>query len=639
MVGKEPALGKFKLWLYIVRTKEGEDMAKTEFLTGNEAIAQAVWEAGVRVATSYPGSPTAQLLEALARQEGLHCEWSTSEKVALEVAAGASLAGARSVVVMKHVGINICADPLMTFAYTKINGGFVLVVGDDPGMHSSQNEQDSRCWGPFGFMPILEPSDAATAHAMTKQAFELSEWYQTPVMLRLFDKTAHMGGQVTVGPRQEPAVKGFTPDPNEYYMVPPFSIYRRQRLEERMGGLAEYSENSSLHEEFPGTGDIAVLAAGHLALYTRELAPEVPLFRIGMVYPLPVERIRVFASRFRKVVVIEELLPFIEKDLRAAGINNLEGKAHFKTYGEITPEIIHQALLAAGLDLDPLPVAAQLPAPVPRTPMMCAGCPHRPVIRILKDLKITAHGDIGCYLMGSYQPFEVFVSSISMGASLGLAMGMEKVQAADGAHPPNVAVIGDSTFVHSALPALVNASYNGHVAKVLILDNRATSMTGGQENPSTGKDVRGGQHQSFDYPGFCRVAGVSDVVEIDQFDYDQAKKVLKEKLEQPDHSVVLIATRPCALKYKIKEPHFYVDPDICIGCRTCISVSCPPISMQQYAHKPADKLNSFIDENGCVGCSVCAQVCPVHAIKRSEPGQQVDVPRPVGMPAEEGAGS
>ncbi|HSA23399.1 MAG TPA: thiamine pyrophosphate-dependent enzyme, partial [Myxococcota bacterium] len=508
-------------------------------------------------------------------------------------------------------------------------GGFVLAVGDDPGMHSSQNEQDSRTWGPFGFLPVLEPGDADSARRLTLEAFALSERLETPVMLRLFDKTCHMAGRVEVGERRPPASRGYTPSQADHFMAPPYSIARREKLEERMRALQAWAEGWEENRELPGQGRLGLVASGHLALYARELAPGLPLFQLASVFPLPLERLRAFAARHERLLVLEELGPFLEDRLRLAGIA-CEGKRWFPDRGELTPELIHRGLVQAGVALPPLPEAAAVPAPIPRSPMLCPGCPHRPVIRILQDLKITCHGDIGCYLMGSYEPFSAFKTSISMAASLGVAMGMGRAQQDDPAARPPVSVLGDSTFVHSGLPSMANAAYNGHTLKVVLLDNQSTSMTGCQENPSTGKDIRGVKHRAFDFLGFCRVVGMEDVTEVDQFDFKATKAVLKEKLEAPGKSAVVIAKRPCALKYKVREPFFYVDPDVCIGCRTCIKVSCPPISMQRYAHKPEGKLNSFIDETQCVGCSVCSQVCPVGAIKRSTPGAEPPVPRPAG---------
>lgn len=605
-------------------------MSKTMFLTGNQAVARGAYEAGVGVATSYPGSPMTQLMENLASYEGVYCEWSTSEKVAVEVAMGASFAGKRTLVSMKHVGVNIASDPLLTFAYTPTNGGFVLVVGDDPGMHSSQNEQNSRMWAQYGYMPLLEPCDAHQAYRMTREAFELSERLASPVILKLTDKTCHMAGIVPVGERSDPPVRPFRPDPTQYCMVPPNCITRRAALDTRMEQAQAWSETSDLHLELPGdnTSFVGVVTSSQLGLYLQELAPHLPQFRLGCVYPLPLQAVKRFAARFQRLIVLEELEPFIEMQLRVAGLAHVEGKSVFPNQGELTPERIHQGLVDAGIALEPLAESAQPPTATRRPPMLCAGCPHRPVLHILKRLKVECHGDIGCYVMGSQEPFALYRTSTSMAASLGTAMGWERARQDQSDRLPQVAVIGDSTLVHSGLPSMVNAVYNNHILKVVVLDNRSTSMTGCQDNPGTGLDIRGGQHVAFDFEGFCKLLGLN-VVQVDQFDYAKTKATMKQLLEDPVSSVVIVAKRPCTLKYRIKEPHFYVDPAICIGCRSCISVSCPPISMEAYPGRPEGKLNSFIRSDLCAGCSVCAQVCPVHAIKRSAPGQTSDVPAPL----------
>ncbi len=608
-------------------------MSKTLFLTGNQAVARAAFEAGVQVATSYPGSPMTQLMENLAGYEGLYCEWSTSEKVAVEVAMGASFAGQRTLVAMKHVGINIASDPLLTFAYTPTNGGFVLVVGDDPGMHSSQNEQNSRMWAQYGYMPLFEPADAHQAYRMGLQAFELSERLQTPVLLKLTDKTCHMAGMVPVAERTQRAIRPFTPNPASYCMVPPNCITRREAVDVRMELAKEWSESSDLHLVLPGDvhSKVGVITSGHLSLYLQELAPEIPQFRLGCVHPLPLEALRRFVQPFQRVIVLEELEPFIETALRSAGFAGIEGKSIFPNQGELTPERIHKSLCQAGLELEPLAEQAEILSAIRRPPMLCAGCPHRPVLHMLKRLKVDCHGDIGCYVMGSQEPFALYKTSTSMAASLGTAMGWERAVADQPKHLPQVAVIGDSTLVHSGLPSLINAAYNGHILKVVVLDNRSTSMTGCQDNPSTGINIHGEQKFAFDFAAFAKLLGMQ-VVEVDQFEFAKTKAALKEVLEDPKRSVMVVAKRPCTLKYRIKEPHFFVDPAICIGCRSCISVSCPPISMEAYPGKPDGKLNSFIRSDLCAGCSVCAQVCPVHAIQRSTVGQTPDVPAPLPRP-------
>ncbi len=605
-------------------------MNPTMLLTGNQAVARAAFEAGVHIATSYPGSPMTQFMENLASHQEVYCEWSTSEKVALEVAMGASFAGRRTICAMKHVGINIAADPLMTFAYTPTRGGFVLVVGDDPGMHSSQNEQNSRMWARFGYMPILEPADAQSAYQLTLAAFQISEQFETPVIIRLTDKTCHMAGVVATGQRTEVPRKPFQPDPSKYCMVPPNTIRRREALDQRMEAVAAWLEESPINTRWAGepTSNTAVITSGHLSLYIQELAPQLPMLSLGCVNPLPMKTIRAFASQFQRILVVEELEPFIETLLKATGLTNIHGKEFFPNQGELTPEKLHASLTRAGLELEPLPQAATVDPGVVRPPMLCAGCPHRPVLHILKRLKVECHGDIGCYIMAAHEPFALYKTSTSMAASMGTVMGWERATAGEEKRLPQVAVVGDSTMIHSGLPSLVNAVYNGHTIKVVILDNRSTSMTGCQDNPGTGVDIGGQKNTPFNFASFASMLGL-EVVEVDQFDYAGTKAALKKHLEDPVKSVVIIAKRPCTLKYGIKEPFFYVDPNICIGCRSCISVSCPPISMEAYPGKPAGKLNSFIRSDMCAGCSVCAQVCPVHAIIRSEPGVAPNVPAPL----------
>lgn len=604
---------------------------KHELLTGNQAAARAANDCGVSVATSYPGSPMTQLMEALAQFESVATEWSTNEKVALEVAMGASFAGGRAMVSMKHVGVNIASDPLLTFAYTKVNGGFVLLIGDDPGMHSSQNEQDSRMWAKAGFMPMFEPGDAQQIYDSVFDAFELSERFNTPVLIKLTDKTCHMAGKVTFRDNISQTRRDFVADVKEYCMVPPNCIYRREQLESRMAQLAQWCDNPAIHHEYPGSPDarVGVISSGHLSLYAREIAPHLPLLSLRLVHPLPMGVIGRFAAKFDRVIVAEELAPFIEEQLRAADIRNLAGKAVFPCMGELTPAILAQGLQRLGTVDTPEVEGVAIQETVRRPPMLCAGCPHRPVIHMLKRLKVDCHGDIGCYVMGSQDPFALYKTSTSMAASLGTVMGWERVAQRFGPGRPQVAVIGDSTLIHSGLQSLINAVTNGHVLKVVVLDNRSTSMTGCQDNPGTGKNIKGAPGTRFDIAKFCELLGL-ETVEIDQFDLATSRKVLKEKLEDPARSVVVIARRPCTLKYKIKEPYFYIDPEICIGCRSCISVSCPPISMEAYPGKPQGKLNSFIRSDLCAGCSVCSQVCPVSAIKRSVPGVQPAIAGPLG---------
>ncbi|NLH49072.1 MAG: 4Fe-4S binding protein [Myxococcales bacterium] len=597
-------------------------------LTGNEAVARAVVDSGTRVAASYPGSPTVQILEAIAEYEGLHAEWSPSEKVAMEVAIGASMAGAAAFVSMKHVGVNIAADPLMTYTWTALNGPLVIAVGDDPGQISSQNEQDSRMWAEYGLIPLFQPGSPQEAYDQTRLAFDLSEQFQTPVFVRLVDRTCHMMGRVTP---QEPVTrepKGFAPDPVRYYMVPPYSRQARALVEKRLPAVTRWAEDGNgFHMEIRDRR-LGVVTAGLPYYLVRELAPEVSTFKLDLVWPLPLEALRRFAAQVDRLLVIEELFPFIENKLKLAGIA-VEGKEHFGPYGEIDAGTIAGVLAGFGFGEKPAGAFATSPAEAPRGAMFCPGCPHRPVMVLLRELGIFCHGDIGCYLMGSYPPFDVLQTSVSMAASIGIAQGMAKALAGTPREIANiVSVIGDSTLCHSGLPSVINYGYNDHRTKLLVLDNRSTSMTGLQENPVTGKSVRGVQNNAVDLEAVLRALGIANVTKVNQYNLAAAREVFQKKFQEEEGPLAVIATGECALKYKKKFNYYYVDPDLCIGCRTCVRVGCPPISMRRYPGKEAGDLKSHIDRNRCVGCSVCFQSCPVKAIKRSK----LDETPPVALP-------
>jgi indolepyruvate ferredoxin oxidoreductase, alpha subunit len=598
-------------------------------LTGNEAVARAVVDSDVRVATSYPGSPTVQIMESIAGYPGLHAEWSTSEKVAIEVAIGASMAGAAAFVAMKHVGVNIAADPLMTFTWTRLHGPLVLAVGDDPGQISSQNEQDSRMWAEYGMIPMLHPGDPQECYDMTRLAYEIAERFNTPVIVRLTDRTCHMMGKVAARPKTERPPKGFEPDPVRYYQVPPYSREAREQVEERIPAVQAWlDEGNGYLTEKRGTA-LGVVTFGPQYHMIRELLPELSTFKLDVLWPLPIAALREFAATVDRVIVVEELFPFVEAKMKLAGIV-CEGKEHFKTYGEFSAETILDAFAALGFGEKPTPALSEAADAPPRGAMFCPGCPHRPVMVLLRELDIFCHGDIGCYLMGSYPPFDVLKTSISMGASLGIAQGMEKALAGTEHEMANiVSVIGDSTLCHSGLPSVINYGYNGHKSKMLILDNRSTSMTGLQDNPVTGKTVRGEQKNGIDLAEVVKALGIENVVKTNQYNMKDCREVFQTKFLEEEGPLAVVVTGTCALKYKKKFNYYYVDPDVCIACRTCINVGCPPISMRRYPHLGADELKSHIDRNRCVGCSVCFQVCPVGAIKRSRLDEIPDVPVPV----------
>lgn len=590
-------------------------------LTGNEAVARGFYEAGGLLASSYPGSPTVELLETVKKYEGVYAEFSVNEKVALEVAIGSSFYGARSMVSMKHVGVNVAMDPLMTFTQTPMNGGFLLVTGDDPGMASSQNEQDNRILGKFANMPILFPGSSQEAKDYAKLAFDLSEEYETPIMLDITSRVCHARGIVTEAPREEHEPKGFTPDNAKYTMLPPITHARQYAMKERIEALAKYAYDApvNLLKEVEGS-KVLLVASGLVYHNLLELNLPYSIYRPGMVYPLSRDRMKELSEKYERIIVIEELMPFMENELKLMGIS-CEGKEWFSFTGELNTENIEEGLFNAGLITDRRLALLEKNDAVSRPPMFCSGCPHRPVFDILKKMKVLVMGDIGCYSMSVLPAFEASHTMISMGATVGITKGMNKVMRMKGNDKPLVSVIGDGTFFHSGMTGFANLLHqmeDSDNMAFIILQNGTTAMTGGQGNGSSGKyDVNDDMH--IDIKKMLNTMGIENVQYVDQFDYNLFRDTLKEEVKKKGISVI-IATRPCALKFKIKEPNYYVDPKICIGCRSCVKTNCPPIRMKQYPG--IDKLKSSIDPNMCVGCSVCAQVCPVGAIKKSLKGEQ-----------------
>lgn len=585
-------------------------------MTGNEAAARGFYEAGGLLASSYPGSPTVELLEAVKEYKEIYAEFSVNEKVALEVAIGSSFYGARSMVSMKHVGVNVAMDPLMTFTQTPTQGGFVLVTGDDPGMASSQNEQDNRIIGKFANMGILYPGSSQEVKDSVKWGLTLSEQFEMPFMVDVTSRVCHGRGIVTLGDREEHKPKGFTPDNNKFTMLPPITHARQYAMKERLEALAEYAYDApmNLYHEVEGS-KVLLVATGLVYENLRELQVPYSIYRPGLVYPLSARRLKELREKYDRIIVIEEMMPFIENELKLMGIY-CEGKEWFSFTGEQNSEEIEEGLLKAGLltkkrflsfDKDPVVV---------RPPMFCSGCPHRPVFDILKKMKVTVMGDIGCYSMSVLPAFEASHSMISMGATVGITKGMNKIMRMEGSEKPLVSVIGDGTFFHSGMTGFANLLHQldeKDNMTFIVLENGTTAMTGGQQNGSSGKyDVNDDMH--MDIKAILNTMGIDNVQYVDQFDYKLFRDTLKEEVKKKGISVI-IATRPCALKFKIKEPHYYVDPNICIGCRSCVKTNCPPIRMKEY--KGIEGLKSFIDPEMCVGCSVCSQVCPVGAIKPS----------------------
>lgn len=585
-------------------------------MTGNEAAARGFYEAGGLLASSYPGSPTVELLEAVKEYKEIYAEFSVNEKVALEVAIGSSFYGARSMVSMKHVGVNVAMDPLMTFTQTPTQGGFVLVTGDDPGMASSQNEQDNRIIGKFANMGILYPGSSQEVKDSVKWGLTLSEQFEMPFMVDVTSRVCHGRGIVSLGEREEHKPKGFTPDNNKFTMLPPITHARQYAMKERLEALAEYAYDApmNLYHEVEGS-KVLLVATGLVYENLRELQVPYSIYRPGLVYPLSARRLKELREKYDRIIVIEEMMPFIENELKLMGIH-CEGKEWFSFTGEQNSEEIEEGLLKAGLltkkrflsfDKDPVVV---------RPPMFCSGCPHRPVFDILKKMKVTVMGDIGCYSMSVLPAFEASHTMISMGATVGITKGMNKIMRMEGSEKPLVSVIGDGTFFHSGMTGFANLLHQldeKDNMTFIVLENGTTAMTGGQQNGSSGKyDVNDDMH--MDIKAILNTMGIDNVQYVDQFDYKLFRDTLKEEVKKKGISVI-IATRPCALKFKIKEPHYYVDPNICIGCRSCVKTNCPPIRMKEYPG--IEGLKSFIDPEMCVGCSVCSQVCPVGAIKPS----------------------
>lgn len=586
-------------------------------LTGNQAIARGFYEAGGLVAASYPGSPTVQIMETLKEYEEIYAEFSPSEKVALEVAIGGSLYGARAMASMKHVGVNIAMDPLMTFTQSPVNGGFVLVTGDDPGMASSQNEQDNRIIGKFANMGIFYPGSSQEAKDFMKVALELSEKFKTPMMVDITSRVCHSRGIVELEDRQEVKPKGFTRDVEKYTMLPPHNIKAQYFMKERIEALEEYAYDAPFNilEEVEGS-DTLIVTSGLMYYNLKELNLPVSIYKLGMVYPISTRRIKELSEKYKNIIVLEEMMPFIENELKLKGID-CKGKEYFSFTGELFTEDIEEGLYKAGVikerkyaDIKPVETVA-------RPPMFCAGCPHRPVFDILKKLNVTVIGDIGCYSMAVLPAWKATHAMYSMGATVGITKGMNKAMRKNGDKKPIVSVIGDGTFFHSGLPGFINLLHQVDEEDnmtFIILDNKTTAMTGGQHTASSGR-FNEKDDMDVDIKTLLKSMGIENIQEVDQFEYKKTREIIRKATREKGISVI-ITTRPCALKYKIKEPHFYVEPEICIGCRTCVKINCPPIRMKKY--KGIDELKSSIDPDECVGCSVCSQVCPVGAIKRSQ---------------------
>ncbi len=582
-------------------------------LSGNEAVARGAWEAGVKIASAYPGTPSTEILETIGMlcKEDIYAEWSPNEKVAFEVAIGGSMAGARSLVCMKHVGLNVAADPFMTFAYTGVKGGFVVVSADDPSMHSSQNEQDNRYYAKFGIIPMVEPSDSQESKDLLIEAYDISEKFDTPVLFRMVTRISHSKGVVEMGDRTEHLPEGFERDIPKYVMVPGHARLRRKVVLERLEKLKEFAETTSLNRWEEGRKDIGIITSGISYVYAKEIMPDASYLKLGLSYPLPEKKIREFAESVDRLFIIEELEPFLEEQIKAMGIH-CEGKEFFTNYGELSPGEVMNGFVKAGVLSEGVEKTYDPEQLFPRPPVLCPGCPHRGIFTALKKMKVPVTGDIGCYTLAALKPMEVMDSCICMGASVGNAIGMAQV----GTEKKGVvAAIGDSTFLHSGITGLLDAVYNKANVVVLILDNRITAMTGGQNHPGTGVTLMGEKTYQVDFIELCKALGVEDIHTVDAYDLDASKKVLKSALAFDGPSVV-ITSRPCALMpAKIKDTAYAVLLDECNGCKLCFRIGCPAIfASEEKTEKGHPK--AVIDPEQCTGCTICAQVCPKDCIIR-----------------------
>ncbi|MBR2885497.1 MAG: indolepyruvate ferredoxin oxidoreductase subunit alpha [Clostridia bacterium] len=573
-----------------------------ELLIGNAAVARGFYEAGCNVISSYPGTPSTEITEFAAKYDEIYCEWAPNEKVACEVAFGASLRGARSACAMKHVGLNVAADPLFTLSYTGVNGGMVICVADDPGMHSSQNEQDSRHYAIASKIPMLEPADSQEAYDFAKKAFELSEKYDTPVLLRMCTRIAHSQSIVETGERTEAGVKDYEKNPEKFIMMPANAKKRHPFVEERTRKFVELAEDCEFNRIEYTDSKIGVITSGASYQYVKEaLGDSVSVFKLGIVNPLPEKSIIEFASKMDKVYVIEELDGIIEAHCNSLGIK-VCGKELFSCIGEFSQKTI--AKVMGKDDKEIYDLGMDIPM---RPPMMCAGCPHRGMYYALAKNKITVLGDIGCYTLGATPPLFALDSTLCMGASVSGLHGFNKAGGSE-SEGKSVCVIGDSTFMHSGVTGLINIAYNGSNSTVIILDNSITGMTGHQQNPTTGYNIKGDPAAKIDLETLCRSVGINRVRVVDPYDLKECEKVVKEELSANEPSVI-ISRRPCVLLKSVKpKKPLVVNKEKCKGCKKCMSFGCPAISMHDG--------KAEIDKTLCVGCDVCTQLCPFDAIER-----------------------
>jgi indolepyruvate ferredoxin oxidoreductase alpha subunit len=574
-----------------------------QLMLGNKAVARGLYEAGCCFVSSYPGTPSTEITEEAVKYDEIYCEWAPNEKVAMEAAFGASLAGRRSFCAMKHVGLNVAADPLYTMSYTGVSGGIVIGVADDPGMHSSQNEQDSRHHAIASKVPMLSPSDSAEALAFTKLAYEISEKFDTPVLLQMCTRVSHSQSIVETGERVVPERVKYEKNAAKYVMMPAFAKKRHPIIEQRTKDLIAWAETAPINRVEMGGTDLGIITSSTSYQYVKEVfGDSVSILKLGMVNPLPDQLIRDFASKVKKVAVVEEMDPIIENHTKELGIE-VTGKEILPLVGEFSQNLIAKAFGKEG------DKGAQIDANIPmRPPVMCAGCPHRGLFYTLHKNKCTVMGDIGCYTLGAAAPLSAMDMTLCMGASVSSIHGYLKAGEEENAKH-TVAVIGDSTFVHSGMTGLANIAYNMSNATVIILDNSITGMTGHQQNPTTGYNIKGDPAGKIDLEALCRAMGINRVRVVDPYDLAACDKAVKEELAADEPSVI-ISRRPCALlKYVKHNPPLKVNTDKCIGCKSCMRIGCPAIAIKGG--------KAHVDDTLCVGCGVCEQMCPVDAFEHT----------------------
>ena len=576
-------------------------MAETKIMLGNEAIARGAYEAGVKVSAAYPGTPSTEISENIIKYPEIYAEWSPNEKVAAEVAIGASLSGVRAMASMKCVGLNVASDPLYTDAYIGVNGGLVVVVADDPGLYSSQNEQDTRCIARAAMIPVIEPSDSAEAKEFTKLAFELSEKYDTPIILRTTTRLAHSQGTVELCERQEIEDKPYERNPQKNVMMPGNAKVRHIFVEERLNKMADDANTMEINKVEYNDTSIGVITSGIPYQYVKEALPNASVLKLGLVHPLPKKLIEEFASKVDTLYIVEELEPVIEEQVKSWGIKAI-GKEIFTVQGEYSANMLKERILGQKLELE---AAEKVPA---RPPILCPGCPHRSVYTVMKKLKLHAAGDIGCYTLGTVPPLSVVDTTVCMGASISTLHGMEKAKGKD--YIKNwVAVIGDSTFLHTGINSLMNMVYNKATGTVVILDNSTTGMTGHQDHAATGKTLMGDTTYMINIYGVCKAMGIEHVYEVNAFDIAELEKVLKREVARDEISVVITKSRCVLLKGNVFKEKCVPVSDKCKKCGACLRPGCPAITKNEDG-------TIKIDQTMCNGCGLCMQLCKFGAIEK-----------------------